>query len=500
MAGGRGKGTASIDRRPVAVVDIGSNSIRLVVFDGTSRVPLPLFNEKVLCGLGKSLERTGRLDDTGVEQALVNLRRFAQIARAMGVRKIFALATAACRDAVNGPQFVARVRKETGLPVETLSGAEEARISALGVIAGSPDASGVMGDLGGGSLELVALSKAGPAGHATLPFGPLRLKEYAEKGRGRLKELIDERLKTLDFLDKGRDSEFYAVGGAWRALAKLHMAHSGYGLEIIHHYAIPRDRAIDFLDVVATQSRASLEGFAGVSRKRLETLPLAATVLERLLRRMKPAKLVFSAYGLREGCLYDSLPPALKRADPLISGAAGIAAQNRRYRVMAGELHRWIEPVFKDKAGAGARLRLAACHLSDIAWSEHPDHRGEIAYRRALYMPVAGIDHPGRAFVALALYARYDGEPGGEVAQIAWRLLGEDQLREAFRLGLALRVAYRLSGGASSVLARTRLASEGRELVLEVPKRDVDMIGEVVGRRLEALATALDKRARVRPR
>ncbi|MFM7345964.1 MAG: Ppx/GppA family phosphatase [Tagaea sp.] len=498
MAGGRRKITASIDRRPVAVVDIGSNSIRLVVFDGTSRVPLPLFNEKVLCGLGKGLERTGRLDDTGVEQALVNLRRFAEIARAMGVRKTFALATAACRDAANGPEFVARVRKVTGLPVKTLSGEEEARISALGVIAGTPDPAGAMGDLGGGSLELVALGKGGPAGHATLPFGPLRLREYAEKGRGRLKDMIDERLKVLDFLDKGRDREFYAVGGAWRALAKLHMAHSGYGLEIIHHYAIPRDRAIDFLDVVATQSRASLEGFAGVSRKRLETLPLAATVLERVLRRMKPARLVFSAYGLREGCLYDSLPPALKRADPLISGVAAIAAQNRRYRVTAEELHRWIEPIFKDKTHA--RLRLVACHLSDIAWSEHPDHRGEIAYRRALYMPVAGIDHPGRAYVALALYARYDGEPGGEVAQIAWRLLDEERLREAFRLGLALRVAYRLSGGASSVLARTRLVSDARDLVLEVPKRDAGMIGEVVGRRLESLATALDRRARVRPR
>jgi exopolyphosphatase / guanosine-5'-triphosphate,3'-diphosphate pyrophosphatase len=498
MARGRRKTTARIDRRPVAVVDIGSNSIRLVVFDGTSRVPLPLFNEKVLCGLGRGLERTGRLDDAGVEQALVNLRRFAEIARAMGVRKTFALATAAAREAANGPEFVARVRKLTRLPVKILSGSEEARVSALGVIAGTPDATGAMGDLGGGSLELVALGAGKPAGYATLPFGPLRLREFAEKGRGRLKEIIDERLKALDFLDQGRERVFYAVGGAWRALAKLHMAHSGYPLEIIHHYSIPRDRAIDFLDVVGTQSRASLEGFAGVSRKRLETLPLAATVLERVLRRMKPERLVFSAYGLREGCLYDSLPPSLKRADPLLSGVASIASQNRRYGTTGADLHRWIEPLFKDKTNA--RLRLVACHLSDIAWSEHPDHRGEIAYRRALYMPVAGIDHPGRAYVALALYARYDGEPGGEVAQIAWRLLDEGNLREAFRLGLALRVAYRLSGGASSVLARTRLVLEGRELILEVPKRDAGMIGEVVGRRLDALAAALDKRARVRPR
>jgi len=498
MAVRRATSGVSIDRRPVAVVDIGSNSIRLVVFDGTSRVPLPLFNEKVLCGLGKGIERTGKLDETGVEQALVNLRRFAELARAMGVRRTYALATAAARDASNGPEFIARVRKVTGLPVRILSGADEARISALGVLAGTPGSQGAMGDLGGGSLELVALGEGKTRGHVTLPFGPLRLKEYADKGRGRLKDMIDERLKPLDFLDKGRDAEFYAVGGAWRAIAKLHMAHSGYGLEIIHHYTIARERAIDFLELMATQSRASLEGFAGISRKRLETIPLAATVLERVLRRMKPKQLVFSAYGLREGCLYDSLSPALKRMDPLISGVAAIAAQNRRYHVKAEELQRWIEPLFKDKSRA--RLRLATCHLSDLAWSEHPDHRGEIAYRRALYMPVAGIDHPGRAYVALALFARYDGEPGGETAQISWRMLDEDSLREAFRLGLALRLAYRLSGGASAVLARTRLAVEGRELILEVPKRDVGMVGEMVGRRLESVASAFDKKPRIRPR
>jgi exopolyphosphatase/guanosine-5'-triphosphate,3'-diphosphate pyrophosphatase len=184
--------------------------------------------------------------------------------------------------------------------------------------------------------------------------------------------------------------------------------------------------------------------------------------------------------------------------DPLISGVAAIAAQNRRYHVTAEELQRWIEPLFKDKSRA--RLRLAACHLSDLAWSEHPDHRGEIAYRRALYMPVAGIDHPGRAYVALALFARYDGEPGGETAQISWRMLDEDSLREAFRLGLALRLAYRLSGGASAVLARTRLVMDGREIILEVPKRDVGMVGEMVGRRLESVASAFDKKPRIRPR
>ncbi len=486
----------SLDRRPVAVVDIGSNSIRLVVFDGTSRVPLPLFNEKVLSGLGRGLERTGALDAEGMESAFQNLRRFAELTRAMGVRKTFALATAAARDASNGPEFVARVRKLTGLPVVVLSGKEEARLSALGVIAGTPEAKGAMGDLGGGSLELVALADGKTDRYATLPLGPLRLREIADRNRGRLRDMIDDQLGNLDFLRGARGGDFYAVGGAWRALAKLHMSHNNYELEVIHHYAIKRETAIEFLGLVSTQSRASLEGFAGVSRKRLETLPLAALVLERTLRRAKPERLIFSAYGLREGALYDSLPAKLKRVDPLLSGASAMLAGNRRYKIEPEKLADWVAPLFKDHARA--RLRLATCHLADIAWSEHPDHRGEIAFRRALYMPLAGIDHPGRAYVALALYARYEGEPDPDTTRAAWHLLDEPSLREAYQLGLALRVAYRLTGGAAAVLATCKLRLTAKELVLDVPRRMGGMVGEMVGRRLESLAGAVDRRATIK--
>jgi exopolyphosphatase/guanosine-5'-triphosphate,3'-diphosphate pyrophosphatase len=494
MTARRSRKPDSFDRRPVAVVDIGSNSIRLVVFDGTSRVPLPLFNEKVLSGLGRGLERTGELDAEGMESALQNLRRFAELIKAMGVRKTFALATAAARDAANGAAFVRQVRKSTGLPVVVLSGREEARLSALGVIAGTPEATGAMGDLGGGSLELVALADGRADRYATLPLGPLRLREVAERNRGQLRAMIDDHLNELAFLRPARGRDFYAVGGAWRALAKLHMSHNNYALEVIHHYAIRREAAIEFLGLVAAQSRASLEGFsgAGVSRKRIETLPLAALVLERTLRRIKPERLVFSAYGLREGCLYDSLPAKLKRVDPLLSGARAMLEGNRRYKVDPETLADWVEPLFKDSSRR--RLRLATCYLADIAWNEHPDHRGEIAFTRALYMPVAGIDHPGRAYVALALFARYEGQPDPDTTRAAWHLLDEESLREAYQLGLALRVAYRLTGGAASVFAKCKLKLTAKDIVLGIPTRMGGMVGELVGRRMEALGRALDRR------
>jgi exopolyphosphatase / guanosine-5'-triphosphate,3'-diphosphate pyrophosphatase len=499
MTDSRTRHLKQFDRRPVAVVDIGSNSIRLVVFDGTSRVPLPLFNEKVLCGLGRGLERTGALDAEGMDMAFANLKRFAELVRAMGVRKTFAIATAAARDASNGARFVAQLRAATGLPVRVLSGSEEARLSALGVLAGMPEASGAMGDLGGGSLELVGLGKGKTQDYATLPLGPLRLRELADRGRLRQRDMIDEHLAGLRFLPRAAaNGDFYAVGGAWRALAKLHMSHSGYALDVIHHYAIAREPAIEFLALLSTQSRASLEGFMGVSRKRIETLPVAALVLERTLRRAKPKRLVFSAYGLREGALYDSLPGKLKKVDPLLSGAQAMLAGNRRYKVDPEQLADWVEPLFKDKTRR--RLRLAAAYLADIAWSEHPDHRGEIAYRRALYMPVGGIDHPGRAYVALALFARYEGEPDMALTKGAWALLDESALSEAYLLGLALRVAYRLSGGASSVLDATSLKLVGKALVLEMPKKLSDMVGDVVGRRLDALARALDRRVSIKLR
>jgi exopolyphosphatase/guanosine-5'-triphosphate,3'-diphosphate pyrophosphatase len=490
---GRVVGQPGRRARHIGIVDIGSNSIRLVVFDGLSRIPHPLFNEKVLCGLGRGLERTGRLNPDGVVLALDNLTRFSALAKAMNVHRLRVVGTAAVRDAEDGKAFVATVRQRTGLRIEVLDGAEEARLSALGMLSGIPDADGLTGDLGGGSLELVRIDRGRMAEHDTLPFGPLRLREMVEKGRGKLRDLIDDHLAAMNWLTKANGRDFYAVGGAWRAIARLHMAHTGYPLHVIHHYAIKRGKAEEFLDLVAGLGRESLERLTDAPRRRLEALPLAAMVLSRLLRRAKPDSLIFSAMGLREGCLFDELKPSLRRQDPLLAACEEVGASNARFPVDGRTLLGWIEPILKRTSAERTRLRLAACWLSDIAWSEHPDYRADIGFLRTLRMPLTGIDHPGRAFLALSVYTRYDGTAEGEVTRPAWLLLKEDELREAYLLGLGLRLAYTLSGG-TDLLRRVKLETNSGVLRLVVPSRHRALIGEAVERRLEALARAVDRK------
>lgn len=475
---------------PVGVIDIGSNSIRLVVFAGEGRAPHPIFNEKILCGLGRGLQRTGRLHEEGVKSALANLARFSSLAAAMDVRRLRVVATAAVREAENGPEFARAVRQQAKLKVEILDGAEEARLSALGVVSGMPDADGLMGDLGGGSLELVALRRGHSGRHETLPLGPLRLREVAERGRGELRNHIERQLDELPWLAQARGRDFYAVGGAWRAIARLHMAHINYPLRVIHHYTVSRGKAEDFLDLIAGLSRDSLERIGRVPRKRLEVLPLAALVLQEILQRAKPSRLVFTAMGLREGCLYDAMPAAVRRQDPLIAACDETANLNPRFVVDGRALHAWLQPLFAKSEAETARLRLATCLVSDIAWNEHPDYRAEIAFLRMLRMPVVGIDHPGRAFMALALHTRYAGTAEGGPTAPAWQLLGEERIRDAWRLGLALRLAFAISGGAPGVLKRVKLQRDGGALRLRVPSDLGTMIGEAVERRFESLVEA----------
>lgn len=501
MPGRRARSAASSrasSANHVGVIDIGSNSIRLVVFDSLSRALQPIFNEKVLCGLGRGLERTRRLDEEGVTLALENLRRFAALARAMGVGRLEVLATAAVRDADNGRAFAATVKRRARLAVKVLSGDEEARLSALGVLSGMPDADGLMGDLGGGSLELVALER-GRLGrhHATLPFGPLRLREFAGRGRGYLREMIDNALDELGWLGEVDGRSFYAVGGAWRALARLHMAHVGYPLRVIHHYMLPRGKAEDFADVIAHLGRDSLERISRVSRKRLEGLPYAALVLERLLKRARPKRLVFSGVGLREGCMFDLLPEAVRRRDPLIDGCEEVALRSARFAIGGETLFDWIEPLFARSPEATRRLRLAACLLGDIALAEHPDYRAEIAFLRVLRMPLTGVDHPGRAYLAIAVFTRYSGIAESDITGAAWQLLDEEQLREAYVLGLALRLAFTLSGGAPDVLRRAHLRVERTKISLVIARAHRALVAEAVERRLAALAAAFDRKPAV---
>ena len=479
----------------IGVIDLGSNSIRLVVYDRLRRSPAVEFNERVLCGLGRGLARTGRLSTDGRMRALENLARFVLLARHMQVDRLDILATAAVRDATDGAQFVEEVERRCKHKVQVVTGQDEARLSALGVLSGMPRADGIMGDLGGGSLELVELKSGQIDKQATLPLGPLRLIELSDDEPKKSRGFVDATLEGLPWLPSLKGRSFYAVGGAWRAIARLHIEQSHYPLHVIHHYRAVREEMIDFCRLITAQSRKSLESMsANVSRKRLETLPHAALILHRVLRAASPSHVVFSALGIREGQIFNLLSEAQKKEDPLISAAADLALIDSRFEPIGEELNRWMSPLFVGESADHGRLRRAACHLGDIAWREHPDYRAEHACLRILRMPIAGIDHPSRGFLAIAICVRYGGRPSGEEASRARALLDPESIDQASRIGHAIRVGIAVSGGAATLLRRTSLTLDGERLTLLLPDEVGDLRGEQMERRLEGLAQAFGRR------
>jgi exopolyphosphatase / guanosine-5'-triphosphate,3'-diphosphate pyrophosphatase len=477
----------------VAIVDIGSNTVRLVVFDKRSRCPVPVFNEKAQPSLGLGLEKTGKLNPEGTETALVNIRRFVTMAEAMGVESVTLLATAAIRDAEDGAAFAAKIERATGRKVKIVAGEEEARLSALGVIAGIPEADGLMGDLGGGSLELVRLVDGRITDQATLPIGPLRLAEASDGDLDKAKRLIDEKLETLDWLDKIKGKTFYPVGGTWRSLARVHMDQTRYPLHVIHEYRMSRDEVDDLCGVLMNLSQRSLANIGGLSKRRASGLPLGALVLKRLLKFAKPDMALFSAYGLREGFLFSTLSDAAQDGDPLLVGCADLAGADGRFGSVSDQLDDWLAPLFQGEGKARARLREAACLLSDIAWREHADYRGEHAFLRVLRLPVAGITHPERVTLALSIAIRYgdDALEAGYVRPLT-ALLTPENAAFAQRVGTALRLAYALSGGTHDLLGLTSIRKSGKGLELVLPKKGEAMFGETIERRLDAVGRAFE--------
>ena len=485
--------------RPVAVVDIGSNSVRLVVYDGLRRSPTPVFNEKILCGLGRGVALTGRLDGDGIVRALAALRRFRALARQMGVRQVFAVATAAAREAKNGDEFIDVAEAALGANIDVLSGKEEARYAALGVIAGVPDADGIAGDLGGGSLELIDIAQGKSGDGITLPIGPLRLIDMSGGSIAKARKIVDKYLSTAQVLEKLKGRTFYAVGGTWRNLAKLHMAQTRYPLHALHCYRMSRAQASSVADLVSGLSASSLKDIREVSKSRSDTLPYGALVLERVLEVSKPKVIEVSVFGVREGLLYSKLPRRKQVGDALLSSCWDFARRYARSPAHELELCDWTDQIFGTatlkETPEQKRLRYAACLLADIGWRAHPDYRAERSLGMISQAAFVGVDHPGRIFLALTIFYRYEGE---EIDGALARLLDDDAGARAHLLSNVFRLAYILSAAMPGMLPRIGLTfSDPKTLNLHLPKKQADLMGERVEKRLESLAAELGRAGKV---
>lgn len=482
------------------VVDLGSNSVRLVVYEGHTRNPMPIFNEKAVLRLGRGLQTTGRLNEEGMDLALTVMHRYYAVARAMGAKPFEVLATAAVRDADNGPAFVQALRERMpGVPIHILSGAEEAAYSADGMLCGMPAADGVLADIGGGSLEVVRLADGTRGSSQTLRLGVIRLAERSGGDLISARAIAEEDLQSVPWLGQASGRDLYLVGGAWRALARIHMAQTGYPLHMVHRYTIGREEARDLAGLVATATRKVLERLPGAPRRRIDDLPFACVVLRRLLRVTAVHRVIFSASGLREGWFMRRMPREIQEQDPLLGAAFELAARHGRDPSLPPALVDWTAPLFPRETAEAARLREAVCWMSDIGSHDHPEFRAEQAFLRVLRQPGVGLDHQARAFLALVVALRYEAESDAAFLRPSRLLLDIDTANRAEVLGIALRLAYTLSAGTKDLLTGTRLWVDGLRLVLLLRQNSGVFAGESVIRRLERLAQAVGLQAAAEP-
>lgn len=482
-----------------AVIDIGSNTVRLVVYESMRRAPYVIFNEKILCGLGRGLSETNMMQDAAMDVVIDNLKRFYLMLDKMDVVNYRVVATSAVREASNGPEFAARIKRECQLDVDVISGIEEARLSGLGVLCALPRAKGIMGDLGGGSLELARLHGGNVTEKVSFAIGPLKYQSLDGQTISSPKADIDEAIASLDWKGEHKDENFYAVGGSWRALAKIHIMESGYALNNVHHYTIERDEALELTDRISKLHYAELTRYrTHISSRRLRVLPLSAYILNHLIKKLKSRRLVFSGYGLREGLLYDGMSSETRLQDPLIATCYDIAANTGRFSEHGKRVQKWIDPLFPDEGYEPNRLRLAAAILSDVGWRGHPEYRAEKVLYEVLHGRLLGLAHRGAAFLGLALYICYGGKSGEKNTAKVETLLRPSDILYANQVGLALRLAQRISGGTERGLKSASLEISEDKMLLNVRAKDKAVVNEVVIKRFSKLAKEFDLKKEVR--
>ena len=475
-----------------AVIDIGSNSVRLVIYNVEGASALPTFNEKVMAGLGTGLMQTGKLSADGWVSAIRALERFRAILEALGVTNITAVATAAARVARDGPDFLKAAKKALGQKVVLLTGEDEAGLSALGVTTSFHKPRGLVGDLGGSSLEFHNIGRGGGKGESLL-LGPLSLAQQAFDA-DKLRKKVRAALKNSTYLGDAK-GQFYAVGGAWRTLAKLNMVLDGYALQVLNGYQLTSGQiartvqmCVDSVDQPALRARIE-----AVDKRRVEIMPYAAIILDEVMHVGNFDGLTISSNGLREGVLREAV--GVSEGDPLIDGAIAFAQLNGNQIAFGEELYKFVSDAFVDQPDlfgsptAAGRIKRAACMLADSAGRFHPDHRAIMAYDQALRAPYAGVNHAQRAMIAHAIGYRYSRKfkrPNPYVG-----LNTEEQASRARQLGTAMRLGAVFSGRSGPILKRAQLKRSKGRLDLIVKKADEAMVSDTVHRRLTQLASLM---------
>jgi exopolyphosphatase / guanosine-5'-triphosphate,3'-diphosphate pyrophosphatase len=485
--------TTQSDLNRRAIIDVGSNSVRLVIYDGPARTPFVVHNEKVQARLGRSLAETGRIDAAAYDKALKGCRRFKALLDTAGIADVRTVATAAARDAENGPALLSDLR-EIGLDPELLSGDAEANGSASGVISAFPGADGIVGDLGGGSLELVDVRGGNPGRRETFPLGVLRLPALRSGGDKEFCERIAAQLQNGGWMEAGAGRCFYLVGGSWRALGHLDMHLSGSSLPGVHGYAFSRNRITPMRKAIAELGPQLAKVVPGVSSSRAAVLDDAALLLEVVADSGNCERMVVSTFGLREGLLYSALDPDIQRQDPLLAAVIDYALRRGNPTWRGDVVAAWIAPIFADENPAHERIRRAACHLAGVDLHPQSETRARHGMELAWLGAWIGLSAEERGMLAQAMWTAWSGK--GQCAQIE-ECAPVDSIRRAMRWGEAIRLAERLSGGATTVLRSSDLSKDGDSVILAIDNERRDLGGQVVAKQLAGLSDAMGASSRI---
>lgn len=481
-----------------AIIDIGSNTVRLVVYSGPLRAPVVVLNEKVNAQLGKDMGRTGAISEKSMQAALASLERFATLLRLLDVENVKCVATAAARDASNGPMFLDAVRS-FGLSPRLLTGEEEARASASGIIAAFPDAKGVVADLGGGSLELVEIDADTPdvilPGGITLPFGTLRLKDMRDLGQEKFSNAVLSGLKARGWdacNNRARGLPLYIVGGSWRALALQAIKLLNWPVDDPHGFELSASEAMRLSRLIAKGKISSAN--TRISNSRMNSLPDAAALMAQLVATLHPSRLIFSSWGLREGLLHRQLPKKVQQESPLLASVASFAQSTNINTDDALRVANWTAPVCADLNTHGHDLRKAATLLSLATMRTEPNMRKEEALNWALRKRWIGVDMAGRGIMAMTTFAN-SGET--EALPELARLASKSELQRAVTWGLAIRLCRRLTGGTKRGMQETSISIDGKCLVLTLHNAARPLYVSSTAKDLKALSNWLGLSYRV---
>ena len=478
--------------RRVGVIDVGSNSVRMVVFDGAARSPAYFYNEKIMCALGAGLAESGILNPEGRQRAFAAIRRFAALAKGMGILPLSAVATAAVREAKDGQEFCDEVERETGVKVHIIDGEEEARLSAQGVLLGWPGSYGMVCDIGGSSMEIADLQDGTVGRRLTSPLGPLKLKGI-KGGKPARKAFIRETVTQMHAqMDHEMGKRLFLVGGSWRAIARIDMERRGYPLYVLHEYRMTARHIAKTAKYIAQSDLTELRQRCGISEARMALVPLAVMVLKEVIRTFKPKDVAVSSYGIREGLLYEQMPDELRERDPLIEAARFAERKDARLPGFGRKLYDFVMPLFPRSDWQRKRIIRAACLLHDVSWRAHPDYRAEVTFDNATRANLGGLKHSERVFLGLALLTRYTNKTEGSRFEPLFELLTEKERRKADVLGKAMRLGAMLWLSGDNPPGELKWQKKAGRLTIKLTKASEPLFGEVAQARFNALANALD--------